>query len=92
MNLSICDGVRLGRALAVGTRYALSAYARDRRAAAHRGIELSERLMEFANVRGSWAQGIRNAAMRTMMKFQGKQRSFALRMSGLTDPNDLWTW
>ena len=92
MNLSICDGVRLGRALAVGTRYALTSYSRDRRAAATRGIELSERLMELANVRGSWGTAIRNTMLRTMMKFQGKQRSFALRMSGLTDPNDLWTW
>ncbi|EJD54340.1 FAD/NAD(P)-binding domain-containing protein [Auricularia subglabra TFB-10046 SS5] len=92
MNLGICDGVRLGRALAAGTRSALWTYARDRKSAAIRGVELAERLMEFANVRGSWALGIRNAAMRAMMKFPGRARSFALRMSGLADPNDIRPW
>lgn len=89
MNLGLCDGVLLGKAIA--THLGADApddavferWADNRRAVAAMVINVAERATDLAKVSGSWSAAVRGMVLKMAEKVPGVGRAIAWRISGL---------
>lgn len=91
MNLGLCDGVLLGKAIATHLcmdnereRDAVFArWAANRRQVAEMVISVAERATDLAKVSGSWSKAVRGMVLKMAEKVPGVGRAIAWRISGL---------
>ncbi|KZV79251.1 FAD/NAD(P)-binding domain-containing protein [Exidia glandulosa HHB12029] len=92
MNLGLCDGVLLGKAIAThlnsdpeqaGGDAVFERWAANRRAVAAMVINVAERATDLAKVSGSWSAAVRGMVLKMAEKVPGVGRAIAWRISGL---------
>jgi 2-polyprenyl-6-methoxyphenol hydroxylase-like FAD-dependent oxidoreductase len=86
MNLGLRDAVSLGDAFAMqddgGRQKALETYAVERRAAAGKVLELTDRLTRIATLRSPFARLVRNSAIASLGKVTAIRKAAAGRLAG----------